>query len=57
MREVLVRALFDLFDSHQRKENHIILPLLVDADAVSLTHVMADSHDHAQAHDSHEHDH
>jgi hypothetical protein len=38
------RALFDMFDSHQRKENDIILPLLVDADSVSLTEVMASAH-------------
>jgi hypothetical protein len=38
------RALFDMFDSHQRKENDIILPLLIDADSVSLTDVMASAH-------------
>jgi hypothetical protein len=40
------RALFETFDSHQRKENDIVLPLLVDADSVSLTDVMAGAHHH-----------
>jgi hypothetical protein len=48
------RALFELFDSHQRKENDIILPLLVDAELVSLTGVMSDTRDHRHGHD-HEH--
>jgi hypothetical protein len=48
------RALFDIFDSHQRKENEIILPLLVASDTVSLVEVMASSHGH---HDHHGHDH
>ena len=43
------RALFDMFDSHQRKENDIILPLLIDADSVSLTDVMASAH-HGHGH-------
>ena len=43
------RALFDMFDSHQRKENNIILPLLIDADSVSLTDVMARAH-HGHGH-------
>jgi hypothetical protein len=42
------RALFGTFDSHQRKENDIILPLLMDADAHSLTVVMASVHEHAR---------
>ena len=48
------RVLFDIFDSHQRKENDIILPLLVDSDAVSLTEVMGGhehGHDHGHGHD------
>ena len=44
------RALFDTFDSHQRKENDIILPLLVDAERVALTDVMAGAHDHDSGH-------
>jgi hypothetical protein len=45
------RALFDIFDSHQRKENDIILPLLVESDAVSLTAVMSGGHrEHGGAH-------
>lgn len=50
------RALFDTFDSHQRKENDIILPLLVASDTVSLVEVMAGSHGHHHQHD-HGHDH
>lgn len=34
------RALFDIFDSHQRKENDMILPLLVDSSTVSLIEIM-----------------
>jgi len=53
------RALFEIFDSHQRKENDIILPLLVASDAVSLVDLVADSHDHHHHHDhgrdSHDH--
>lgn len=45
------RVLFDVFDSHQRKENDIILPLLVDAHDVSLTTVMAGAEGHDHAHD------
>jgi hypothetical protein len=40
------RALFDTFDSHQRKENDIILPLLVASDSVSLVEIMDGSHGH-----------
>ena len=50
------RALFDTFDSHQRKENEIILPLLVESDTVSLTEVMAGAHGHDHGH-AHAHDH
>lgn len=52
----IARALFDIFDSHQCKENDIVLPLLVETEAVSLTAVMAEahghSHDHGDAHQS-----
>jgi hypothetical protein len=51
------RALFDMFDSHQRKENEIILPLLIAADAVSLTDVMASAHNHAHRRHGLGHDH
>lgn len=44
------RALFDIFDSHQRKENDLILPLLVDSDAVSLSSAMGGGHGHAHHH-------
>ena len=52
------RALFDIFDSHQRKENDLILPLLVDSDTVSLTAVMSSIHqrEHGQ-HGQHHHQH
>ncbi|PFG39506.1 hemerythrin HHE cation binding domain-containing protein [Georgenia soli] len=40
------RALFETFASHQRKENDHILPLLVDDPSVSLTELLAGSHDH-----------
>jgi len=43
-------ALFAIFDSHQRKENDLILPLLVDSDAVSLTSIMGSGHGHGHAH-------
>jgi hypothetical protein len=48
------RALFDTFDSHQRKENDIILPLLVASDTVSLVEVLAGSHGHGHGH-GHDH--
>jgi hypothetical protein len=44
------RALFEIFDSHQRKENDIILPLLVASDQVRLVEVMAGSHGHEHSH-------
>lgn len=51
------RALFAIFDSHQRKENEIILPLLVASDKVSLVAIMRsghraddDRHGHGHAH-------
>lgn len=47
------RSLFAIFDSHQRKENELILPLLVAADGVSLVNVMGATHSHAH----HEHAH
>lgn len=34
------RAIFEIFQSHQRKENEIILPLLIDSESVSLTELM-----------------
>ncbi|RAX48947.1 hypothetical protein DQ353_12575 [Arthrobacter sp. AQ5-05] len=39
-------AVFEAFDSHQRKENELILPLLVRSPAVSLTDVMGGGHGH-----------
>ena len=43
------RALFEVFSSHQQKENEIILPLLVADQSVSLTQVMSGSHGHVHA--------
>jgi hypothetical protein len=54
------RVLFDIFDSHQRKENDIVLPLLVASADVSLAEVMAGAHGHEHAHDhggAHDHGH
>lgn len=42
------RAVFEAFDSHQRKENDVILPLLVGAPHVSLAEVMGRAHGHHQ---------
>lgn len=39
-------AVFEAFDSHQRKENDLILPLLVHSPAVSLTEGMGGGHGH-----------
>ena len=44
------RALFQIFHSHQRKENEMILPLLVDEDTVSLAAVMSTAHGHGHGH-------
>lgn len=49
------RAVFEVFESHQRKENEMILPLLVDTSAVSLAEVVAAGHGH-QLHDQVHHD-
>jgi hypothetical protein len=46
------RAIFEVFSSHQLKENEIILPLLVADESVSLVDAMASAHGH-----EHEHDH
>ena len=40
------RAVLEVFDSHQRKENEIILPLLAAEPTVSLGEVMAAGHHH-----------
>lgn len=50
------RAAFEAFDSHQRKENDMILPLLVAAPTVSLMETMEGAHGHQvreQAHHAH----
>jgi hypothetical protein len=43
------RALFEVFECHQRVENHIIFPMLVDDPSVSLVQVMSGhAHEHHQ---------
>jgi hypothetical protein len=53
------RAVYEAFDSHQGKENDIILPLLVESPSVALTDVMGHAHGHHQVgephHAGHEH--
>jgi hypothetical protein len=44
------RAIFEAFESHQRKENEMILPLLVDAPEVSLADVLGHGHGHQDGH-------
>jgi hypothetical protein len=51
------RAVFEAFDSHQRKENEVILPLLVDSPAVSLVQVMGAAHGHQVDGPGHQHGH
>lgn len=51
----LARALFEVFDGHQAKENEIVFPMLIAAPSVSLEQVMAE---HLAGHDGgHEHHH
>ncbi|MGB3409758.1 MAG: hemerythrin domain-containing protein [Microthrixaceae bacterium] len=45
------RMLFEIFHSHQRKEDDIIVPMLLKADGVSLSDLVGD----ATAHDHHHH--
>lgn len=45
------RALFEIFDSHQSKENDLILPLLVASKEVSLAEVMGSVGAHGHDHD------
>ena len=49
------RTLYAIFESHQRKENELILPLLVDAGDISLTAVMGAAHGHAHLEHVHHH--
>jgi hypothetical protein len=53
------RAAYEAFDSHQGKENDVILPLLVDSPSVALAEVMGQAHGHHQVgehhHPGHEH--
>ena len=48
------RALFDIFDSHQLRENEIILPLLINSDSVSLSDAINGAH--RGGHHGHEQD-
>lgn len=45
-------AVLEAFDSHQRKENELILPLLVRSPEVSLAEVMGGHHGHQLGHGS-----
>lgn len=47
------RAVYETFESHQRKENEVILPLLVGAPQVSLADVAGHAHDHHNEHQHH----
>ena len=49
------RALFAIFESHQRKENELILPLLVASDEISLTGAMGAAHGHTHHEHAHHH--
>lgn len=49
------RAVFEAFDSHQGKENDLILPLLVNAPQVSLLDVLGGAHGHQVGGDTHTH--
>jgi hypothetical protein len=49
------RAVYETFESHQRKENEVILPLLLGAPQVSLAHVAGHGHDHHREHDAAHH--
>jgi len=40
------RAVFEAFNSHQGKENDVILPLLIDAPQISLANVVGGAHGH-----------
>jgi hypothetical protein len=50
------RAAYETFESHQRKENEIILPLLIAAPQVSLRDAMGGGHGHQTGH-GHAHHH
>lgn len=49
------RAVLEAFESHQGKENDIILPLLLEAPQVSLAQVMGGAHGHQAGEDTHDH--
>ena len=55
------RMLYEIFHSHQGKENDLIVPMLLAADGVSLSELVGDatahegSHHHAHGHPHHEH--
>jgi hypothetical protein len=45
------RAVYEAFESHQRKENEVILPLLIDAPQVSLAAALGADLRHQTGHD------
>ena len=51
------RAVFEVFTSHQDKENDVVLPLLVESPGVSLTEVLAGAHGHQLGGRPHHHHH
>jgi hypothetical protein len=51
------RAIFEVFNSHQAKENDLILPMLVQSPQVSLVDVLAGAHGHQAGEHAHHHEH
>lgn len=51
------RAAHEAFDSHQGKENDVILPLLVESPSVTLADVMGHAHGHHQVGEQDHHGH
>lgn len=49
------RAVYETFEGHQRKENEVILPLLLGAPQVSLADVAGHGHDQHSEHDATHH--
>lgn len=47
------RATYEAFESHQRKENEIILPLLIAASQVTLRDALGGGHSHQTGHAHH----
>lgn len=51
------RAVLEAFDSHQGKENDVILPMLLEAPQVSLVEIMGAAHGHQLDEAAHHHAH